>query len=73
MYIHRIGNQDIWYLIDLYKNVYEKTIEDPYKDKKMQLEDLNGDDFEVFSPVQVVKTGYLMLNTESEQEVKKII
>lgn len=71
--IHRIDNEDICYTI--WKNgsisVKEKGA---FTGKKLSIDDLSGDDFELYSIVQNFKCGYLLLPTaSSERDVKMVI
>ena len=70
--IHKIGDEKNWFL--LYEDgtvlKYEGYV---HEEEKLTIQDLQGDDFELFNFTQIFKSGYLVLDTKSEYEVKKII
>lgn len=70
--IHHIGDESTYYTIFDNKNVMVKKI-GSYKTASMTLDDLSGDDYELFNIVQILKTGYIVLDTDSELEIKKVI
>ncbi len=77
--VHHKNNDDEYFIIWGSKGVTKycrdkSTLSYNIVDKNLILEDLEGDDFELFSLVQVVKCGYMVFeNTKSETDIKKII
>lgn len=76
--IHHKNNENEYFLIWGSKEVtryYKEESELSYhREQKMQLDDLKGDDFELFSVVQIIKCGYIVFeNAKSENDIKKII
>lgn len=72
--IHRIGNDSKYYIIfrDGKVQVY-----DPVKGKGCQLcmmvDDIPNGEYELFNSVQILKSGYVMLDVYSDRDVKVII
>lgn len=72
--IHRKGNNTEYYTIYRNGDVYKNTINPQITDIDFRIEDLVGDDFELYNPVQVFKSGYIVLkNAKTEKDVKKVI
>lgn len=70
--IHHKSDETSWFTIYTSGTVRKKTI-GSNKTEKLKIDDLEGDDFELFNIVQIVKSGYLVLNPKKELEVKRII
>ena len=59
-----------YYHINMDGSVTQKNVYD-YHDVTMTLDDLTGDDFELFSTIQIYKSGYVVLEApENESDVK---
>lgn len=74
--IHRKNDEDIYYVIRIDGRVQEYlTNTDSLLPRNVHfVGDLQGDDFELYNTVQMLKTGYIVLNNvNSEFNVKKII
>ena len=70
--IHHKNDETLWFVIHADGTVYRKTIES-YETEKLKIDELEGGDFELFNIVQILKSGYIVLNTKTELEVKQII
>ena len=70
--IHRKNDESEYFTI--YKNgrVYHHYTGN-YDGEWLTVANLEGDNFEIFNIVQIIRSGYLTLNTESELDVKKSI
>lgn len=70
--IHHKNDENNWFVI-YREGLVMKHTSDSYMVERLNIHDLNGDDFELFSNVQILKTGYIVLATKTEYEVKKVI
>ena len=59
--IHHKNNDSEWYTIHSDGLVTKNTIDGNYERDFCSIDDLVGDDFELFSIVQIIKSGYLVL------------
>lgn len=71
--IHHKNDESIWFIIRSNGEVERAVMGQGYSEEKLNINDLKGDDFEIFNIVQIIKSGYLVLNTETEYQVKKTI
>lgn len=71
--IHKIFNKNFWY------NIYKDgTVIQEFKNTdrtvKMSINDLTGDNYELYSPFQVVRCGYIELNIDtSKHDIQNIM
>ena len=70
--IHHRGDEDNWFTVygDGQVFAYHRHI---HGHETLHVDNLDGDDFELFSTVQVYKSGYIVLDTQSEYDVKRVI
>lgn len=59
--IHHKNNKSEWYTIHEDGSVAKKNIDGSYERNFCNIDDLMGDDFELFNSVQIVQSGYLIL------------
>ena len=59
--IHHKNNKSEWYMIHEDGSVTKENIDGSYESNFCTINDLIGDDFELFNIVQIVKSGYLVL------------
>lgn len=71
--IHHKGDETTYFVIYRDGTVLQENIGEYKHLLKLTIDDLKGDDFELFNVVQILKSGYLILDTKTELEVKKII
>lgn len=72
--IHHKNDNLSWYVVHEDGKVYHRFNKSIGRiDQLLNIDDLEGKDFELFSPVQIIKSGYIILDTNSEFEVKKVI
>lgn len=70
--IHHKNDETSWFVIHANGTVYRETI-GSYKTEILKIDELDGNDFELFNIVQILKSGYLLLNTEAKLDVKQTI
>ena len=70
--IHHKNDETTWFTILKNGNVWQQTV-GTYETNSLYIDDLEGDDFELFNIVQVVKSGYLVLNAKTESDINEII
>lgn len=70
--IHHKGDKRNWFVIFKDGSVLKESAENA-RTVELHVQDLEGDDFELFNIVQIIKSGYLVLDTISEREVKEVI
>ena len=73
--IHQKGNKSTYYTIFRDGSIHITTKCDLQNcDRIKNINDLEGDDFEIFNPVQITKSGYIILSdSTSVKQVKEII
>lgn len=59
--IHHKGNETEWYTVHSDSLVSKETIDGSYERDICCIDDLTGDDFELFNIIQIIKSGYLVL------------
>lgn len=69
--IHRKGNEREWYTIFTDGSVLYESIDLPLGDF-VNIKDLTGNDFELFNACQIVKCGYLSIDSDSVN-IRKLI
>lgn len=69
--IHHKGDDATWYTMYSSGNGFKYTLDGTQE--VFRLQDLNGDDFERFNIVQILRSGYIVLNTDTEIAVKSTI
>lgn len=77
--IHHKNNNDEWYVIDENGSVAKDNLNGDYKMNFCHINNLTGDDFELFNIVQVIKAGYLVFelivydNAVNDIRMRKIV
>lgn len=66
--IHHKDDESTWF--DIYSSGKGFKYSFGKGSEEFQVQDLDGDDFERFSIVQILKSGYIVLNTDTETAVK---
>lgn len=69
--IHHKNDESTWFVIHYDGTVYRNSLIGDRK--QMYIDELEGNDFELFNIVQVIKCGYLVLETKSKFDVKRAI
>lgn len=72
--IHHIGEEDIWYTIYRDRTVHKHCFNRTFHGVKLTIDDLLGDDFEIFNDIRVFKSGYLLIKpSESNNDIMETI
>ena len=72
VFIHLKNDENTWFVVYRDGTVLRHTKDGCIYDS-MNIKDLDGNDFELFNDVQIIKSGYIVLGTKTEYEVKKVI